>query len=201
MDIARARWALNRWSLVLGRRLPPGDLEQFPDYLVQAAAQNQAPPIKRPACTGDIQVVNRLPLEQDIARFKKILAGSTALGGFMNASSPGIVYTSLPNEHYASDDEYLEALGKAMREEFETIHAAGLTLQVDCPDLAMARHIKYKELSDEDFLIEAGKQLAVLNDALANIPPEHVRLHICWGNYEGPHHLDIPLKKIVSLIC
>ena len=182
-------------------RLPPGDLEQFPDYLVQAAAQNQAPPIKRPACTGDIQVVNRLPLEQDIARFKKILAGSTALGGFMNASSPGIVYTSLPNEHYASDDEYLEALGKAMREEFETIHAAGLTLQVDCPDLAMARHIKYKELSDEDFLIEAGKQLAVLNDALANIPPEHVRLHICWGNYEGPHHLDIPLKKIVSLIC
>ncbi|MGR8948176.1 MAG: cobalamin-independent methionine synthase II family protein [Gammaproteobacteria bacterium] len=182
-------------------RLPPGDLEQFPDYMAQAAAQNQAPPIKRPACTGDIQVVNRQPLEQDIARFKRILASSSALSGFMNASSPGIIYTSLPNEYYASDDEYLEALGKVMQEEFETIHAAGLTLQVDCPDLAMARHIKYKALSDEEFLREAGKQLEVLNLALQNIPAENVRLHICWGNYEGPHHLDIPLQKIVSLIC
>lgn len=182
-------------------RLPPGDLEQFPEYLVQAAAQNQAPPIKRPACTGEIQVVNRQPLDQDIARFKAVLTRSEALSGFMNASSPGIVYTSLPNEYYATDDEYLEALGNVMREEFETIYAAGLTLQVDCPDLAMARHIKYKALSDDEFLREAGKQLEVLNAALVNIPSESVRLHICWGNYEGPHHLDIPLRKIVSLIC
>ena len=182
-------------------RLPPGDLEQFPEYLIQAAAQNQAPPIKRPACTGEIQVVNRQPLEQDIARFKAVLTSSEALSGFMNASSPGIVYTSLPNEYYATDDEYLEALGNVMREEFETIYAAGLTLQVDCPDLAMARHIKYKALSDEEFLLEAGKQLEVLNAALVNVPAESVRLHICWGNYEGPHHLDIPLRKIVSLIC
>lgn len=182
-------------------RLAPGDLEQFPDYLAQAAAQNQAPPIRRPACTSEINVVNREPLEQDIARFKRILASSTAVGGFMNASSPGIIYTSLPNEHYKSDDDYLQALGNVMQEEFETIHAAGLTLQVDCPDLAMARHIKYKALSDEEFLREAGKQLEVLNQALKNIPAEKVRLHICWGNYEGPHHLDIPLKKIASLIC
>ena len=182
-------------------RLPPGDLELFPDYMVQAAAQNQAPPIKRPVCSDEIRVVNREPLEQDIARFKRELANSDAVGGFMNASSPGIIYTSLPNEYYASDDDYLEALGNVMQEEFETIHAAGLTLQVDCPDLAMARHIKYKTLSDDEFLREAGKQLEVLNAALSNIPSESVRLHICWGNYEGPHHLDIPLAKIASLIC
>ncbi len=182
-------------------RLPPGDLELFPDYLVQAAAQNQAPPIRRPVCSGEIRVVNRQPLEQDIARFKRILADSSALGGFMNAASPGIVYTSLPNEYYQSDRDYLDALGRVMQEEFETIHAAGLTLQVDCPDLAMARHIKYKALSDDQFLREAAMQLEVLNEALRNIPSEKVRLHICWGNYEGPHHLDIPLKKIAALIC
>ena len=182
-------------------RLPPGDLELFPDYMAQAAAQNQAPPIKRPVCSDEIRVVNREPLEQDIARFKRELANSNAVGGFMNASSPGIIYTSLPNEYYASDDDYLEALGKVMQEEFETIHAAGLTLQVDCPDLAMARHIKYKTLSDDEFLREASKQLEVLNAALINVPSESVRLHICWGNYEGPHHLDIPLAKIASLIC
>ena len=182
-------------------RVAPGDLELFPDYMAQAAAQNQAPPIKRPVCSGDIHVVNRKPLERDIARFKKELANSNAVGGFMNASSPGIIYTSLPNEYYASDDDYLEALGKVMQEEFEAIHAAGLTLQVDCPDLAMARHIKYKTLSDDEFLREAGKQLEVLNAALSNIPSESVRLHICWGNYEGPHHLDIPLRKIASLVC
>ncbi|MEM7539965.1 MAG: cobalamin-independent methionine synthase II family protein [Pseudomonadota bacterium] len=182
-------------------RVPPGDLELFPDYLVQAAAQNQAPPIKRPVCSGEIRVVNREPLEQDIARLRRLLRESDALGGFMNASSPGIIATSLPNEYYASEDEYLEAIGEVMREEFETISAAGLTLQVDCPDLAMARHIKYKTLSDEEFLREAGKQLEVLNAALVNVPAEHVRLHICWGNYEGPHHLDIPLKKIAPLVC
>ena len=182
-------------------RVPPGDLALFPDYMVQAAAQNQAPPIKRPMCTGEIRTVNPQPLEQDISRFKRLLADSGAVGGFMNASSPGIIYTSLPNEHYASDDEYLEALGQVMQEEFETIHAAGLTLQVDCPDLAMARHIKYAALSDDEFVREATKQLEVLNHALRNIPPEMVRLHICWGNYEGPHHLDIPLKKIASLVA
>lgn len=182
-------------------RVPPGDLEAFPDYLVQAAAQNQAPPIKRPVCTGEIRIVNREALEQDIARFKRVLAGSGAAGGFMNASSPGIIYTSLPNEYYASDDDYLDALGKVMREEFEAIHAAGLTLQVDCPDLAMARHIKYKALSDDEFLREAAKHLEVLNHALRNVPAENVRLHICWGNYEGPHHLDIPLRKIAPLVC
>lgn len=182
-------------------RVPPGDLELFPDYMMQAAAQNQAPPIRRPMCTDEIRVVNRQPLEQDIDRFKRNLAESNAVGGFMNASSPGIIYTSLPNEHYASDRDYLEALGTVMKEEYEAIHAAGLTLQVDCPDLAMARHIKYKALSDDEFLREAAMMLEVLNDALSNVPPESVRLHICWGNYEGPHHLDIPLAKIASLIC
>lgn len=182
-------------------RRPPADLARFPDYMALSAARNQAPPIRRPVCTGAIAVRDRRPLATDIANFRAALAEAGALEGFMNASSPGVISAFLPNEYYAGEDAYLEALGAAMREEYESIAAAGFVLQVDCPDLAMARHTQYKDVSEADFVRRAERQVEVLNAALVNVPAEQVRLHICWGNYEGPHDFDIPLASIVHVLC
>lgn len=182
-------------------RKPPADLERFPGYMALTAQRNQAPPIRRPACTGAIAVENRRPLETDLANFKAALAGSGAVEGFMNASSPGVISAFLPNSYYPTEDAYLEALGRAMREEYEAIHAAGFVIQLDCPDLAMARHTQYKHLADDEFVRHAERQVEVLNAALVNVPAAMSRLHICWGNYEGPHDHDIPLAKIAHVLC
>ncbi|MCZ6772264.1 MAG: cobalamin-independent methionine synthase II family protein [Proteobacteria bacterium] len=182
-------------------RKPPADLERFPAFMQLSAQRNQAPAIKRPMCTGEITVTTRAPLETDIANFRDALQDSSAVEGFLNASSPGVISAFLPNEYYPSEQEYLEALGRAMREEYEAIHAAGFVIQIDCPDLAMARHTQYKDLSDDEFVKQAERQVEVLNDALQNVPPEMSRMHICWGNYEGPHDRDIPLGKIADVLC
>ncbi len=182
-------------------RKPPADLERFPAFMQLSAQRNQAPAIKRPMCTGEITVTTRAPLETDIANFRDALQNSNAVEGFLNASSPGVISAFLPNEYYPSEQDYLEALGRAMREEYEAIHAAGFVIQIDCPDLAMARHTQYKDLSDDEFVKQAERQVEVLNDALQNVPPEMSRMHICWGNYEGPHDRDIPLAKIARVLC
>lgn len=182
-------------------RKPPADLERFPAFMQLSAQRNQAPAIKRPMCTGEITVTSRAPLETDIANFRDALQDSSAVEGFLNASSPGVISAFLPNEYYPSEQDYLEALGRAMREEYEAIHAAGFVIQIDCPDLAMARHTQYKDLSDDEFVKQAERQVEVLNDALQNVPPEMSRMHICWGNYEGPHDRDIPLGKIAGVLC
>ena len=182
-------------------RKPPADLERFPAFMQLSAQRNQAPAIKRPMCTGEITVTTRAPLETDIANFRDALQDSNAIEGFLNASSPGVISAFLPNEYYPSEQDYLEALGRAMREEYEAIHAAGFVIQIDCPDLAMARHTQYKDLSDDAFVKQAERQVEVLNDALQNVPPEMSRMHICWGNYEGPHDRDIPLGKIAGVLC
>ena len=182
-------------------RKPPADLERFPAFMQLSAQRNQAPPIKRPMCTEEIEVRTRAPLETDIANFRDALQDSGAVEGFLNASSPGVISAFLPNEYYPSEQDYLEALGGAMREEYEAIHAAGFVIQIDCPDLAMARHTQYKDLSDAEFVKQAERQVEVLNDALQNVPPEMSRMHICWGNYEGPHDRDIALGKIASVLC
>ena len=182
-------------------RRPPADLARFPAFMERQTKTNEAPAIARPVCTGPIAVKNRAPLENDIANFRAALDGAGAVEGFLNASSPGVVSAFLPNEYYASEQDYLEALGEAMREEYEAIAAAGFVLQVDCPDLAMARHTQYKDLSDDEFVRQAERQVEVLNAALANVPAEQCRMHICWGNYEGPHDFDIPLVKIANVLC
>jgi len=182
-------------------RNPPADLERFPAFMQLSAERNQSAPITRPNCTGAIATKTTAPLTKDIANFGEALTDSGALEGFMNASSPGVISAFLPNKYYPSEQAYLEALGRVMREEYETIIAAGFVIQVDCPDLAMARHTQYKDLSDEDFVRQAERQVEVLNDALRNVPAEMSRMHICWGNYEGPHDRDIPLAKIVDVLC
>ena len=181
-------------------RNPPADLERFPAYLKRSVEEGQAPKIARRMCTGEIAIKNRTPLEVDVATFREAIATAGAGQGFMNAASPGVIAAFLPNRYYPSEEAYLEALASVMREEYEAIHAAGLLLQVDCPDLAMARHIWYKELSDADFIKRAETNIEVLNAALERVPADRARLHVCWGNYEGPHDRDIELRKIVGVV-
>ena len=182
-------------------RQPPADLERFPNYLKRAAEEGQAPKITRPVCSGDIAVKDPEPLKKDIENFSNAVAGSGAVEGFMNAASPGVIGAFLPNEHYPTETAYLEALAAVLQDEYEAIIAAGFVIQLDCPDLAMARHTQYKALSDEAFIERAETHVAVLNHALRNVPADMSRLHLCWGNYEGPHDRDIPLSKIVDVVC
>ena len=136
------------------------------------------------------------PLKQDIARFKDALSKAKVTDGFMNAVSPGTIAVFQPNEYYPTHEAYLEALAEAMRTEYETIVNSGLILSVDCPDLAMGRHIKFRGVDDDEFLRNAEMQVEAMNHALANLPPDRTRMHVCWGNYEGPHTRDIPGFKV-----
>lgn len=181
-------------------RRVPADLEMFPTYLQGAARRGESPLIQRPVCTGEVKLVDSAPLARDIANFTAALDGAGAIDAFMNASSPGVICAFLPNEHYPSEDAYLEALAAVMQPEFEAIHAAGFVLQLDCPDLAMARHMQYKAGSDADFVARADAHVEVLNAALANIPADAMRLHLCWGNYEGPHVCDVPVEKLMPVL-
>ncbi len=181
-------------------RRPPADLAQYPEYMEKAAAMGQAPKITRPVCSGEIRIKERASLEKDIANLHAALEGSGAAQGFMNAASPGVICAFLPNEFYASEGDYLEALAAVMKEEYEAIHAAGFVLQLDCPDLAMARHTQYASLSDAEFVAHAERHVEVLNAALENVPADMSRMHLCWGNYEGPHHRDIAVEKILHVV-
>jgi 5-methyltetrahydropteroyltriglutamate--homocysteine methyltransferase len=125
-------------------------------------------------------------------------AGAT--DGFMSAASPGVVSLFFRNDHYKDQEEYLFAIANAMRHEYETVAKAGFTLQIDCPDLAMGRHIQYADLSLDEFRKRARLHIEALNHALAGIPPEQLRMHLCWGNYEGPHHCDVPLADIIDIV-
>ena len=181
-------------------RRPPADLAAYPGYMQKSSDMGQAPKITRPVCSGEIRIKERAPLEQDIANLQAALEGSGAVQGFMNAASPGVICAFLPNEYYASEGVYLEALAAVMKEEYEAIHAAGFVLQLDCPDLAMARHTQYIDLSDDEFIAHAERHVDVLNAALENVPADMSRVHLCWGNYEGPHHCDIPVEKILHVV-
>ena len=150
-------------------------------------------------CKGPIKVKNLKPVEQDIAHMKEALSKVKVTEGFMNAVSPGTIAVFQPNEYYPSHETYLEALANAMREEYELIVKSGLLLQLDCPDLAMGRHTRFKNLSDEEFLRYAELQVEALNHALANVPADRVRLHVCWGNYEGTHINDMDCMKIFPI--
>jgi 5-methyltetrahydropteroyltriglutamate--homocysteine methyltransferase len=178
-------------------RATPQDLDDFPEYRDKLAASGASPKYLRPICKGPIEVKNLQPLHDDITRLKAALSGVSALEGFMTAASPGTIAVFQPNEFYPSHQAYLQALADAMRSEYEAIVNAGLILQIDCPDLAMGRHIRFRDVDDDEFVRNAALQVEALNHALANVPADRSRLHVCWGNYEGPHLRDIPLAKVL----
>jgi 5-methyltetrahydropteroyltriglutamate--homocysteine methyltransferase len=181
-------------------RTPPADLEAFPSFLERLAKSGGTPTYRRPRCVGPIGPVTLAPLHDDLRRFAAARSAHGSPDGFMNAASPGVIALFQPNEHYATDDEYLEALAEAMRPEYEAIVAAGLILQLDSPDLGLGRHMMYKDRSEADYLVRAERHVEVLNHALRNVPGERVRMHVCWGNYEGPHHCDVEMATILPVL-
>jgi 5-methyltetrahydropteroyltriglutamate--homocysteine methyltransferase len=182
-------------------RIVGADLDDFPEYAHKLGARRAgAISFSRPSCTGPVAVKNRKPLADDIARMQAAVAAHTPRGAFMTAASPGVIAIFQPNRFYPSHYAYLEALAAAMHEEYMAIIAAGFDLQIDCPDLGMGRHTIFKQQSDTAFLHHAEEQVEVLNAALAGLPPDRLRMHVCWGNYEGPHHHDIPLAKILPIV-
>ncbi len=182
-------------------RKPAKDLAGHPDFAKKLAKIMGDQEFVRAACVDTVKLVTLDPLYEDIRRFKAAIASSPKpVKGFMNSASPGLITAFQPNLFYKSHEAYLADLADAMRAEYEAIVAAGFDLQLDCPDLAMSRHTGYQDLSDEDFLKVAEANVEALNHATANIPPERMRMHICWGNYEGPHDHDIPLSKVIGTI-
>jgi len=175
------------------------DLAELPNLAKRVFGDPGRSRRRTPACTGPIEVGDPAAPLADIDNLKAALGGVDAAGAFLSAASPGVISLFFRNDHYPSQEAYLFAIAEAMRGEYEAIAAAGITLQVDCPDLAMGRHIQYAELSVEEFGKRARLHVEALNHALAAIPPERVRLHLCWGNYEGPHHRDVPIAEIINI--
>ncbi|MEM9582412.1 MAG: cobalamin-independent methionine synthase II family protein [Pseudomonadota bacterium] len=181
-------------------RNAPGDLKKFPTFLKRLADDGGTPQYARPMCTSEVKSKGQDELLTDIANLKAGMSAHGASEGFMNAASPGVISLFLQNDFYASRDEYLAALADAMAEEYRTIVDSGLYLQLDCPDLALSRHMLFNDLSDEEFLKIAGSHVEALNHALSGIDPSRVRVHICWGNYEGPHICDIDMGKVFGTL-
>ena len=180
-------------------RQAPADLNAYPAYKKQLAQSGGTPTYKRPQCVGPVAMADMEPAHRDIVNLKAAIAKH---GGepFMNSVSPGTVAMFQPNTYYPDDDAYMEAVAEAMREEYEAINAAGLLLQIDCPDLGLGRHMVHSELTDEQFVTVAMRNVEVLNHALRNIAAERCRAHVCWGNYEGPHTCDIELNVMFSVV-
>lgn len=181
-------------------RNAPADLKMFPGFLKRLANDGGTPQYARPMCTSNVTSKGQGELQKDIDNLKGAMAHHGAKRGFMNAASPGVVSLFLQNDHYKTREAYLAALADAMREEYETIVASGLDLQLDCPDLALSRHMLFQDLSDKEFLKVAASHVEALNHALENVPEDKVRIHICWGNYEGPHCCDIPMDTVFSTL-
>ena len=181
-------------------RNAPADLKQFPSFLERLANSGGTPQYARPMCTGEVTSKGHGELQADIDNLKAGMAAHGATRGFMNAASPGVISLFLQNQHYATREAYLAALADAMKEEYETIVGAGLDLQLDCPDLALSRHMLFADLSDDEFVKIAAMHVEALNHALREINPARVRVHICWGNYEGPHVCDIDMDKVFSTL-
>jgi 5-methyltetrahydropteroyltriglutamate--homocysteine methyltransferase len=177
----------------------PADILAVPAF-AEKIARSGGPAYRRPRCTGPVAVRTMAPLEADLRRFRAALDAAGYEGGFMNAAAPGVIALFQPNEHYATEDAYLGALAAAMATEYRRIVEAGLLVQVDSPDLALGRHMMYAHLDENGFLRAIGAHVAALNAALDGVPRERVRLHLCWGNYAGPHHLDIPLARVLPTV-
>ena len=181
-------------------RNPPADLKLFPSFLKRLADDGGTPTYARPMCTDRVSSKGQIDLNKDIFNLKTAMKICNVSKGFMNAASPGVISLFLQNQFYSSREEYLAALADVMKTEYETIIGSGLYLQLDCPDLALSRHMLFNDLSDDEFLKIADLHIETLNYALRDIPEEKVRVHICWGNYEGPHCCDIDMNKVFSTL-
>ncbi len=179
-------------------RHAPQDLVDFPVFRDRLARAGGTPHYRRPKCVGPISVKSLDPLHADIAAMKAAMAEAGYQTGFMNAASPGVIALFQPSEYHKDLDSYLGDLSDAMRHEYEAITAAGLILQIDAPDLGLGRHMMYRDLDEAGFLRRAAVHVTAINNALRNVPRDRVRLHICWGNYEGPHTRDIALKAVLA---
>jgi 5-methyltetrahydropteroyltriglutamate--homocysteine methyltransferase len=181
--------------------MPRLDTRDHPNFLAayerMTGAMNVA---RRAVCVGPVAVHDREPIEHDLANLKDALAQVQVAEGFMTAASPGLVPVFQTNRHYPSHEAYVEAIAAAMQDEYEAIVKAGFVLQLDCPDLAMARHTSFQELGETEFLKRAAFHVDVLNNALRNVPADRARIHICWGNYEGPHDHDIAFAKVAPIL-
>ena len=181
-------------------RNAPADLQQFPGFLKRLADDGGTPTYARPMCISEVKSKGQDELLKDISHLKSGIDQHYAKGGFMNAASPGVISLFLQNDFYADRETYLGALSDAMRDEYKTIVDNGLFLQLDCPDLALSRHMLFNDLSDDEFLKIAALHVEALNNSLSGIDPSRVRVHICWGNYEGPHVCDIDMAKVFSTL-
>ena len=181
-------------------RSPPRDLEDFPSFLERQNKGGGTPTYRRPKCVGPVAPKTLAPLLDDIRHFEAAIVRHSPAGGFMNSASPGVIALFQPNEHYTTQDEYLEALAEAMRPEYEMIVGSGLILQLDSPDLGLGRHMMYKDRSDDEYLTLIAQHVEVLNHALRNVPADRVRMHVCWGNYEGPHTHDVEMGTILPTL-
>jgi 5-methyltetrahydropteroyltriglutamate--homocysteine methyltransferase len=183
-------------------REPGQDLVEFPGLLTKLAERGATARYRRPRCVGEIRVRDTRPLEADLANLRAAVAAAPAkpADAFLNAASPGVIALFQPNDYYRTQDEYLAALAEALRTEYEAIVGAGFLLQIDAPDLAMGRHTMYRDRSLAEFERLAAMHIEVLNHALRNCPPERLRMHVCWGNYEGPHHHDVPMERLLPIV-
>jgi 5-methyltetrahydropteroyltriglutamate--homocysteine methyltransferase len=183
-------------------RPPHLDLAPYPELREALGRMLGKQSFKRAACVGPIELVDRVAVQTDIANLKAALAGidGVVTEAFMNAASPGVISAFQSNRYYATHEKYVDAIAAAMKPEYDAIVAGGFVLQLDCPDLAMARHTGFQELDEEEFLARAEYQVEALNHAVRDIAAERMRIHICWGNYEGPHDHDLPLERILRLV-
>jgi 5-methyltetrahydropteroyltriglutamate--homocysteine methyltransferase len=180
-------------------RTPPADLEDFPTFLQQQAKSGGTPTYKRPQCVAEIRHVDRQPVTQECATFRRAVDEHEPTEAFLNSASPGVIAMFQPNAYYPSHAAYLAAVAEAMRVEYEAIVAAGFVLQIDSPDLGLGRHMMFKKLSEADYLTRINENVEALNHALRNVPSDRVRMHVCWGNYEGPHTHDAPLTTVMPV--
>ena len=181
-------------------RNAPGDLKLFPDFLKKLVSSGGTPTYSRPFCTGEIKSKENDDLQHDLDNLKLAVTKQKTEKAFMNAASPGVIALFLPNQYYPSREKYIEALAEVMKAEYKAIIDAGFDLQLDCPDLALSRHMLFQDLSDEAFIEIANTHVEALNYAIAGLPEDRVRIHICWGNYEGPHVCDIPMQKMFDTL-
>ena len=181
------------------RARPRLDMLDFPEFAVQNGVSSSAT-IPWPACTGPIAWKDKDAVQRDIQRLKNATKDAKAEEVFMTAASPGVIANFLHNEHYATEEEYLYALADVMKDDYKAIVDSGLLLQIDCPDLAMTRITQFSHLSEDEFIKIVEMHVEVLKHALAGIAPDQMRMHLCWGNTEGPHHHDVPLSKIINIV-
>jgi 5-methyltetrahydropteroyltriglutamate--homocysteine methyltransferase len=200
--ISYATYVKDRYTGFSGdsERNAPADLKLFPDFLEQLAKSGGTPQYKRPMCTSDVKVLDQSDLHKDINNLTQAVTANNAKQGFMNAASPGVISLFLQNQYYPTREKYLAVLAEVMREEYRAIVDAGVHLQLDCPDLALSRHMLFNDLTDEEFIKVANQNVEALNYALEGIDPSKLRVHICWGNYEGPHVCDIEMKKMFNTL-